>query len=169
MYGKSFESMYSGSMVGAGINVFAVWGYILTLARNGAVEINPKVVAFILGGEEKEIEAALKFLEKPDPESRSKAEGGRRLVREGQFQYRVVNWEVYQGLRSEEARREYNRRKQAEHRDRVNRLKQGKPLPGEVGYCKQVEAHGSEPQAAGEQWPEEAGVETVVKPERERA
>lgn len=116
MYGKSYESQYEGSLVGAGLNVFAVWGYIITKCRTGTMEINPKLLSFILGGTEKEIEDALTFLQEPDPASRSSKEGGRRLVKEGQYQYRVVNWEEYNRIRSEADRREYNRIKQAEFR-----------------------------------------------------
>ncbi len=116
MYGKCFESMYEGSMVGAGIHVFAVWNYIITKARAGRVEINPKLLGFTLGGSEKQIEEALEFLSTPDKESRSKLEEGRRIVREGQFQFRLVNWEYYQKIRNEDDRREYNRNKQAEYR-----------------------------------------------------
>ena len=71
MYGKSYESMYEGSLVGAGMNVFAVWNYIITKSRAGCVEINPKLLAFTLGGKEDEVESALKFLQRPDPISRS--------------------------------------------------------------------------------------------------
>ncbi len=105
-------------MLGAGIAVFAVWNYIITKVRDGHVEVNPKLLAFTLGGTEVEVRAALEFLESPDPNSRSKLEEGRRLVREGEFQYRVVNWEYYQKIRNEEDRREYNRIKQAEYRSR---------------------------------------------------
>lgn len=129
MYGKSFESMFEGSMVGAGINVFAVWTYIITKARRGVIEINPKLLAFTLGGSESEVEAALEFLQQPDPDSRSKEEDGRRLVKEGQFQYRVVNYLKYQELRTEVDRREYNRVKQQEYRERKKLEAPEKPKP----------------------------------------
>lgn len=116
MYGKSFESKFEGSMVGAGINVFAVWDYMTTKARAGRVEVNPKLLAFTLGGDESEIISALEFLQKPDPNSRSKLEDGRRIIKEGQFQYRLVNWEFYQIIKNQDDRREYNRGKQAEYR-----------------------------------------------------
>ena len=129
MYGKTFESMYDGSMIGAGINVFAVWNWIITKARGGCIEVNPKLLAFTLGGTEKDVTSALAFLTKPDEGSRSRLEEGRRLVKEGQYQYRVVNWDFYQKIRNEDDRREYNRRKQAEYRAR-KKLK-SKPLAGE--------------------------------------
>ncbi len=104
-------------MVGAGMHVFAVWNYVITKGRHGFIEVNPKLLAFTLGGTEKEVEQALTFLCSPDPNSRSKLENGKRLVKEGQYQYRVVNWEHYDKIRNEKDRREYNRMKQAEYRE----------------------------------------------------
>jgi hypothetical protein len=122
--------MYEGSMIGAGLNVFAVWNYVIAKNRSGIVEINPKLLAFTLGGMDKEaeeqVESALKFLQRPDPKSRSKLDDGRRLVKEGEYQYRLVNWEYYNRIRNEDDRREYNRRKQAEYRAK------SKPLKNEV-------------------------------------
>jgi hypothetical protein len=137
VYGKSYESMYEGSMVGAGINVFAVWNYIITKNRCGYIEINPKLLAMILGGEESEVVSALNFLQKPDPASRSKAEQGRRIIKEGQFQYRVVNWEYYQRIRNEADRREYNRVKQRQYRQK-HKTASG-PLAGETPYVRAAE------------------------------
>lgn len=134
MYGKAFESMYTGSMVGAGLNVFAVWNYAITKAKCGVVELNPKLLAAILGGPLKDVQAAIEYLSRPDPESRSKAEEGRRLLKEGQFQYRVVNWPSYQAIKNADDLREYNRIKQAEYRARKKKFT--KPLKGEVSYLK---------------------------------
>ena len=122
MYGKSFETKYEGSMVGAGFHVYAVWDYCITKNRSGFIELNPKLLAFVLDGghegSEQKVSDAIDFLTKPDPSSRSKVEDGRRLVKEGQFQYRMVNWASYEGVKSIADLREYNRRKQAEYRDR---------------------------------------------------
>jgi hypothetical protein len=119
MYGKAFESMYDGSMYGAGCNVFAVWNYIIAKTRESTIELNPKKLMDVLGGTESEIISAVEFLCRPDSESRSKDEEGRKIVKEGQFQYRVVNWAYYQGIKNEEARAEYNRMKQREYRARI--------------------------------------------------
>lgn len=116
MYGKHFESMYKGSMYGAGLAVFAVWGYVIAHTKGGAVELNPKDLANVLGGTVDEINHALDFLMRPDPESRMKECEGRRLVKEGAFQYRVPSWSYYQGIKDAEALREYNRKKQSEFR-----------------------------------------------------
>lgn len=135
MYGKHFAAMYEGSMVGAGAVVFAVMGYVIANAvpdrKVGMqVELNPKLLAFILGEKQDEIEKAIRFLCAPDKESRTKAEEGRRLVRIGQFSYRVVNGAKYRAMRDEEKRREQNR--EAKRRERSK--KNGDPLPGESDY-----------------------------------
>jgi hypothetical protein len=132
MYGKHFESMYEGSMYGAGINVFAVWGWVISHARGERVEINPKKLADTLGGRLEDIQAAIDFLGRPDPHSRHKGHEGRRLVKEGEFQYFLPSWDKYQDMKSEADRREYNRLKQREYRT----IKRGTPLPGEAAAVK---------------------------------
>lgn len=120
MYGKHFESMYEGSMYGAGIAVFAVWGYVISHAHFGRVELNPKKLADTLGGKQEEIEAAIEYLQRADSESRNKEHEGRRMIKEGEFQYFLPSWKKYQTIRNAEERREYNRVKQAESRKARN-------------------------------------------------
>lgn len=153
MYGKAYESMYTGSMLGAGCNVFAVWNYVIAKTQRSVIELNPKLIAVILGGSEKEIVEAIEYLCRPDTESRSKEEDGRKMIREGQFQYRVVNWAAYQRIRDANDLKEYNRVKQAEYRARVKseggRMKRrkrnaGKPLPGEASAVAAMENGSSE-------------------------
>jgi len=166
MYGKSFESMYSGSMYGAGIEVFAVWNWIVTMTHFGVIEINPVALANTLGGTEEQIEKALRYLTRPDPKSRTKAEEGRRLIKEGQFQYRVVNWEKYQQIKDAKKLREYNRVKQAEHRAKlkvpptVTAEGPEKPWggPGAKHYTPEEEAEFSKDLTALEKsWPKTGG------------
>lgn len=126
MYGKSFESKYEGSMLGAGFHVYAVWDYCITRNRGGLIELNPELLAFVLAKNSPEglpwaegmVRAAIDFLCAPDVKSRSKEHEGRRLLKEGEYQYRMVNWKAYDGIKSIEALREYNRVKQAEYRAR---------------------------------------------------
>jgi hypothetical protein len=119
MYGKLFASTFTGSMVGAGPVVFAVWGYSIAHAVDSQVELNPVLLSTVLGCPREQIDTAIGVLCAPDPNSRSKADDGRRLVREGQFAFRVVNHAKYNAMRHEGDRREYNRIKQREHRERV--------------------------------------------------
>ncbi len=112
-----------------------MWGYVISHARRGRVELNPRKLADTLGGKMEEIEGAIKYLMRPDARSRHKSHEGRRLIKEGEFQYWIPSWEDYQEIKREDDRREYNRRKQAEYRAR-KRPVNGKPLAGEMLYEK---------------------------------
>jgi hypothetical protein len=123
-YGKHYTTMYSGSMFGCGAMNFAMMGYVLSNFRasrdHGAtVELNPKLLAAIFGEPVKEIESSIKFLCSSDKESRTKEEGGRRLVRLGEFEYRVVNGAKYRAQRDDENRREQNREAQERFRAKM--------------------------------------------------
>lgn len=126
-------------MVGSGALAFAVWSYVLGKMKPDFktekfyVEVNPKLLGAILG---EEPEAVVEVLERfcgPDECSRTKECDGRRLVREGQFLYWVVNGGKYNEIRSQAERRKYQQVKQAEYRaqrkrgevngDRVRRKK----------------------------------------------
>lgn len=124
MYGKFFESAFTGSMVGSGAPVFAVWGYVIAHARPpGMVEINPLVLATMIGCKEEEIERAIDYLTSPDPNSRSDAEDGRRMIKMGAFLYSVPNWQHYQALRNDQERRAYNAEAQRRHRIKLSNKK----------------------------------------------
>lgn len=110
MYGKAFKSMYTGSMVGAGPVKFTVWHYAITYADPpGIVELNPKLLAAIIGGcTEADIEEAIAWLCAPDPRSRSTEHEGRRLLKCGAFAYEVPTWAKYNKIRNSEDRRQQN-------------------------------------------------------------
>jgi hypothetical protein len=118
MYGKAFSSTFGGSMCGAGPTVFALWFYIIANAQDSRVELNPRILAAIIGTTPEDIQSAIAFLERPDPESRNPEHEGRRLIREGQYQFFVVSHSIYRAMRDEEERRAYNARKQRESRAR---------------------------------------------------
>lgn len=112
MYGKIFSSTFSGSMFGAGPDVFAVWAYVIANAQDSRVELSPRVLAATIGTTPDRVEEAIEYLCRPDPESRNPEHDGRRLVKEGQYQYLVVSHSIYRSLQDEEARREYNAARQ---------------------------------------------------------
>lgn len=112
-------------MIGSGPDVFSVWGYVIAKNRMGVVELNPTLLAFLIGATEKRMADAIDFLCRPDAKSRSQAQGGKRLVKEGVYQYRMVNWEYYDKIKSLEELRQYNREKQAEYRERERLKKKG--------------------------------------------
>lgn len=134
MYGKHFASLYEGSMIGAGAHVFAVWGYVIANQEpdremGSQVRLNPKLLAAIIGESEKDMDKAIHYLCRPDPQSTTKIKDGRRLVKIGEFDYQVVNGAKYRAIRDQETRREQNRQAQRKHR-----LKKSLPPAGEREY-----------------------------------
>jgi|GEM_PF-5859551 len=117
MYGKHFASMYEGSMLGIGAVPLAVWGYVIShMDEEGHLELNPVLLAAMIGESEEEIQMAMDLLQEPDPNSRCKAEEGRRLVRTGQFSYRVPSAPEYRKIWNRETQKEYNRVRMREWR-----------------------------------------------------
>ncbi len=113
--------MYEGSMVGSGAHVFAVMGYVIAHWRpdetvGGQVRLNPMLLATIFGETSERIQAAIDYLCAPDLKSTTPDEDGRRLVKIGQFDYRVVNASKYAAIRNSEEQREANRIRQANYR-----------------------------------------------------
>ncbi len=146
MFGKFFASAFEGSMYGAGADVFAVWSYVISHTVNSRVEINPVAVAPKIGMTVDRVEKALEYLCAPDLKSRSKEYDGSRMVKEGEYAYLIPNHRAYLLIKSSQDLREYNARKQREHRERKKkgecgdlRSMNGKPLPGEMAYVKAVE------------------------------
>lgn len=122
MFGKSFASMFTGSMFGLPTVVHAVWSYVIANQRpergtdDFVVELNTAYLAAMFRGETAEsIAEAITILCSPDPASRSKKSGGRRLIpldeinEIGPALYRVVNGREYRNIQTEDQRREYMR------------------------------------------------------------
>lgn len=144
-FGKLHGSMFTGSMVGCGAMMFAVMSYVVANGvphseHGGTVELNPKLLAMILGESEEDVVRAIQRLCEPDENSRSKACEGRRLVKVGQFEYRIVNFLPYREPYVSEARKIYNRDAKRREREKLKKsaLKNGKPLPGEAAYVSAV-------------------------------
>lgn len=124
-FGKIFESTFTGSMVGSGPTVFAVWAYVIANTKPpGVVEINPVLLAAALGTTAEDVNAALQQLQSPDQRSRSQVEEGRRLVASGAFLYRVPSWHKYRDSRNDEERRAYNAKAQARSRAKRSSINQ---------------------------------------------
>lgn len=108
-------------MRGAGSDVFAVWGYVISHVKSDSlVELNPEIIAFLIGMPQDRVQTAMGFLTAPDAKSRNKEHEGQRLVQRGEFEYYVPSAAYYRGVRSSDDLREYNRVKQRESRARRN-------------------------------------------------
>jgi len=108
-YGQLYQRAYTGSLVGSGAMVFAVWPYVIanTNPRNSLVELNATVLATILGEPVERVEEAIERLCQPDPRSRTKTEGGRRLIKRDEFTYFVVNFAYYRDIHRRDERNAY--------------------------------------------------------------
>lgn len=148
MYGKIFETMFTGSMMGSGALAFAVWSYVIAHQRPSgggrdkfAVELNAKIIGFLIGESEEDVRKKIEEFCEPDGKSRSQEKEGRKLVQVGTFLYEVVNGAHYDRLKRDCERLESARERQARYRER---RKEGKPLPGEEEYVSAMEAGASE-------------------------
>ena len=104
-------------MVGKGSTVFATWAYVIAHTKPpGIVELNPVLIAAQIGTTAADVESAIEYLCAADPNSRTPDHDGRRMIREGQFQYSVPNYMRYRGLRNEEERREQDRERKRRSR-----------------------------------------------------
>lgn len=138
-FGKLWECMFHGSMFGMGPTAFAVWTYIIAHAKPpGTVEVNPKVVAAMIGCPAEDVEKVLQLFLQPDKQSRNQEHEGRRLLPCGPFTYQVTGWDKYQQMRNEEARREQNR--QAQQRLREKRRDDDRQQPSAEGNPKSAKS-----------------------------
>lgn len=120
-FGKIFATTYTGSLIGSGPVVMAVWPYVIANARPpGVVELMPRYMATVIGCTVDEIKAAIEYLQQPDPESRTAVEDGRRLVHLEGHLYSVPTWATYRTKRDEDARRTYFRERQRQHRAKAS-------------------------------------------------
>ncbi len=119
MYGKIFETVFTGSLYGSGPTVFAVWSYVIATAKPpGVCELNPKLLAGCIGTTVEDVRAAIILLTADDPDSRNSDEEGRRLVHLGAFQYRVVSFDKYRLMVTVEDKRDADRKRIADKRSK---------------------------------------------------
>jgi len=120
-YGKIWKTMFTGSMVGAGPTAFAVMTYaIATADMRDRIDLNPTLLAAIIGTTEEDIKKAIVYLCSEDPQSRTKnTENGKtgvRLIKEGQFQYHIPNRAKYCMMQSERDAQKVSRRSSRKYR-----------------------------------------------------
>jgi len=119
-YGKIWKSMFEGSLYGKGAVVQALMAYSIACAdKNDLLELNSSLLANTIGCDKKEVDAAIEFLTSPDENSRSKEEGGRRLIHRDGFTYFVVNRKFYSSATSDDDYRRNCRIRQRRRRYRL--------------------------------------------------
>lgn len=114
-------------MRGKGSAFFAVWGYVIShmvpdREVGTQVELNPEIVAFLIGEQQPVIESVIAEMCRPDPKSRSTEKDGRKLIKVGSYSYQVVNGAKYRAIRDQATRREQNRLAQQKHRQKSAKI-----------------------------------------------
>lgn len=146
-YGKVYKAMFEGSLYGTSALHLAMMAYVIAnqvpdIVDGEAVmvvDLNPALLGGIMNEGVERVKGVIEDFCGPDPESRTKAEGGRRLVRVGQFRYRVVNGMMYRRLAEEEKRREVYRKAKARTRAIGRAWERGMMLEGEKEYVAAVD------------------------------
>lgn len=114
VFGKIFASMYEGSLCVKGPwEALVTFQQLIVIAdKHGVVDLTAEAISRRTTIPLTIIEKGLRALEKPDPESRTPDEGGRRIVRlssKRSWGWRIVNYLKYRDIRNQEARRDYHR------------------------------------------------------------
>lgn len=123
-WNRVYSSAFSGSLYGQGALKIACWFYVIAEMKPDfkegkfTIELNPKKVADALGEDADEVEKVITVFCESDKESRSKRKEGAKLLREGQYQYTVVNGAVYNEIKKRSERREQNRLAQERFREK---------------------------------------------------
>jgi hypothetical protein len=111
-FGKVFKSLFESTVNDTPLFVRWTWVALLTLPGDdsGVIDMTPEAIARYANLPPRQVRSAIEILTRPDPQSRSADEEGRRLVpiRES-YGWRIVNFKHYRDLQRAEDRREYQR------------------------------------------------------------
>jgi hypothetical protein len=134
MYGKLFVQMYDGTlaMKGPWQALVTFQQFVILANRHGEVDMTADAIARRTTIPLEVIETGIRSLEEPDPGSRTPDEDGRRIARLADHRdwgWRIVNYDHYNRLRSEEERKEYHRRYNKSRPPRVRRKKDKTDTP----------------------------------------
>lgn len=127
MYGKLFVSMFDGTLGTRGPwQALVTFQQLVILAdRQGIVDMTADAISRRTTIPLAIIQQGISELEKPDPESRSPAEEGARIVlldENRPWGWQIVNYAHYRELRTADDRREYMRQYQRKRRADVNNV-----------------------------------------------
>lgn len=112
MYAKIFDSIYDGTLVEDWRALITFEQMLILCDSEGFIDMTPYAIARRTGIPIEHIEAGIKFLEQPDPNSRTDVEEGRRIARldpHRAWGWRIVNHKKYRDMRTADDRREYMR------------------------------------------------------------
>lgn len=119
MYGKVFESMYSGSLYGQWEAIVTMQQLIVLADADGVIDMTPPAITGKTSIPLEIIEKGIKILSAPDPYTRTPGSDGVRiqlLDPQRSWGWFLVNHEKYKMLRTSSDRREYMREYMAKRR-----------------------------------------------------
>jgi len=153
MFGKLFNQIFDGTLHGH-LEATAVFMAMVALAdRDGVVNLTLTALTRRIGWPPEFVEAGIRELEKPDPESRTPDAEGRRIVRlrdNVEWGWRIVNYLKYREIKDESSRREYMREYMREYRSKhsVNSVNNSKPQLDHAEADAEGERKDADPPAA---------------------
>lgn len=114
MYGKLFDQMYDGTLATKGPwqALVTFQQFIILADQHGVVDMTPETISRRTTIPLEIIRTGIRALEKPDSASRTPAAEGRRILRlsdSRNWGWRIVNYQHYRLIRSQDERREYFR------------------------------------------------------------
>lgn len=121
MYGKTFQSLWLGSMRGKPELQLVFIYMFCNCDRDGVIDCIPQVIADATGLEDKQVVDAICELESADPDSRTAENEGRRIEQidaNRTWGWRIINHAKYLREGSEEHRKEKSAERQKRHRER---------------------------------------------------
>ncbi len=126
-FGKVYDTLWTGSLRARPVPQL-VFVYLLAHCdAEGVVDVTAQTIADATGHAVPDVRTALGELEAPDPDSRSRDEDGRRLVRldpDRDWGWRIVNLAKYRGHGTASRSRAYRERNREEIRARDRARKQ---------------------------------------------
>lgn len=120
-FAKIYRSMWTGTLVGK----WEAWSLLVFMLvhanEDGLMNIHPAAISAISGMPLDSVLMAIQILEAPDPNSRTNAEEGRRIVRADDHRdwgWYIVNYHAYRDYRSPTAAKARAKDRQQRFRDR---------------------------------------------------
>jgi uncharacterized phage protein (TIGR02220 family) len=119
MYAKIFQSIYDGTLVEDWRALITFEQLLILSDADGIVDMTAHAIARRTGIPIEHIEAGIRYLEQPDPNSRTETAEGRRIIRlneERSWGWQIVNHSTYRDMRTADDRRDYMRKYMKDYR-----------------------------------------------------
>lgn len=120
MYGKIFDSMYSGTLYGQWQAIVTFQQLIVLADADGIVDMTPPAISAVTSIPLEIITKGLEVLSKPDPYSRTPGSEGRRIElidAHRPWGWHIVNHEKYKSLQDSDTVRAQTRERVRKHRE----------------------------------------------------